>query len=177
LVIYFISLHYYYPPPIWVVITIEWFKPIVKSLQTAAKVGALHQENPLPIQIVILYCALVTIVLILFCSYWLNFRREVYETTLASYENKPSTAKLSKLGFLVTGVIGPLAFSFFLYWLFWEGRESIHWRTVAFYSSNIGSATFLLITGLIATLNISMSGLAIRIFISTLSTQTDTPTT
>ncbi|HEY8095332.1 MAG TPA: hypothetical protein VIE65_04455 [Methylobacter sp.] len=154
------------PSPLWAVNTIEWFKPIVKSLQTAASVGLLHQENPFPAQVVILYCALATIVLILFCSYWLSFHREVYEVTLANYENKPSKEKASKRKLLVTGVIGPLMFSLMLYWAFWAGRESIDWRTIAFYSSNIGSATFLLITGLIAIFIISISGLAIRISIS-----------
>lgn len=131
---------------------IDWLAPTVKALQSAARVGASNGTDPFAVQIVILYCASATVVLTGWCLYWHVFDEKICQALFLMYQMEPDHKKVSRFTLVLSGVAILLMCIFCLYIFFWttvSANADLDWRTISFYSSQLSSITFLLITGAI----------------------------
>lgn len=136
-----------FPAPLWALMVIEWFMPIVRSLHSAANVAALHGQSPFPAQVVILYCAWGSIVLTVWCVYHCFFTRPLRESWFRHAEKKAIEQGVSRAKLITVGLATTSIWLFYPTVLFIHSPSSTSWQAIKFFSSSLGSITFLLLAG------------------------------
>lgn len=129
------------PSPDWAKSLIEYFIPIVNTLNTAARVAMSKGIDPFPSQSVILYCAFGSIILTGWSAYWIFSNKGLRE----AYRKKAIEKKVSRLKLIGLG-IGMSFFSISCYplILFIMKSRILSWRDFAFLSPTISSTTYLI---------------------------------
>lgn len=132
------------PTPEWGRELIEYLAGSVKALDTAAQVAALKGNDPFPAQIVILYCAIGSILFAGWCLYAGAVDNRMLEELVLNYKAMPSKSRPSKFRLFVAS--STAAGVTFLGWviLFLLNSKTISWRDAAFYSASVHSTTFLI---------------------------------
>lgn len=158
----FYFLAYLFPTPQWGRELMEWAMPTVKALDTAARVGVIRGTDSFPAQVVTLYCALGTFLLMGWCLFWLCGTQLLREIVLQGYTKHLPLKDRSRTKLFFVGVFSACT-SFFFLSLFWVEFTKITWREIAFYSSKISSITFLMVLVIFASLLMSLAPLIIFI--------------
>jgi hypothetical protein len=127
-----------------------YFSPIVKSLNSVTRVNLLIGKDPFPAQVVVLYCAWGKIVFGVWNLYWGIFKEILREEIIGKMQELLSDKKekYTRTKLVLTGLLAAIMMVFLLgYVLFWTyfPDTTIDWREISFYSSGIGSVTFILI--------------------------------
>jgi len=136
---------YLLPTPQWGRELMIWAMPTVKGLDSAARVGAIRGTDPFPAQVVILYCALGSILLTVWCVCKGSFNERLLQEMLCNCRKVPREKRPSKFQYFFAGVAALLAGIFCLYMAFWFSASNITWHDFKFHSSSTGSASFLLV--------------------------------
>jgi hypothetical protein len=131
-----------------------WCAPVIKSIDTAARVGLLKGNDPFPIQVVILYCVLFGITVI--PSYFVYISYINKHNRLLGFKHAEMLIReqgWSTYKFFWNGLFGIMMGLWLLYVAFFmeESNASIDgWRTIKTYSSTIFSVSILLIGSFIS---------------------------
>lgn len=132
-------------PPKWAVMTINMLKPTLKALSTAARIS----ETPFPAQVVIVYCAVGSVTLTAWLTYWLFIIEESREIC----RHKALAQNISRMKLSLTAATMPLLLLLFI-WLLVDEPTHIDWRDVSYFSPRLSSVTLLLVTYVTASLTI-----------------------
>lgn len=159
-------LAYFFSTPEWGKALMAYFAPIVKRLNNAARVSALTGGDPFPAQVVILYCAWGSIVLTIWNLYWGIFKSALREAAIEKFHAllTDKKHKCTRTKLVLYGLLMPVFLVFLGYVAFWSFSPdtTIDWREISFYSSRIGSVTFLFLSSLtLATTFFMFIGMAI----------------
>jgi hypothetical protein len=132
-------------PPTWAVEYIELLKPIVKALNTAARIS----HHPFPAQVMILYAAVSAVLLsvyFVYCAFFVKHIREELCRRFSEWMQQfdGGTAR-QRLKFAGTGVFFILVTPLWPLILMILSSENIGWREVGLFSPSIGSSTILLL--------------------------------
>lgn len=142
------------PTPKWATDLVHSLKPVVKSLSTADRIN----ENPFPVQIIILYTAFSSIAMTAYITYILFSDKSLCSRGLSRCISlKITVKKLFWLGVFAL-LAGTVAFPLIL---FIHSPISISWQAASFFSSTISSITFLLLS---THLPVSMISLGLMCF-------------
>lgn len=138
-----------FPTPEWGRELMTWAMPMVRNLDSAARVSAMKGTDPFPAQLVILYCVLGSIALMVWCLFWFYHSREACNSSLLQLFNLQRNSWRSRVRALYMGISGAFIPVLVLYGIFWFSSASITWRDRQFYSPSIGSVSFLIIATMI----------------------------
>lgn len=144
-VLYFIAgvLH---EPPMRVSTFIEYLKPTIKALDTAAHLS----ENPFPAQVVILYAPVSAVLLaayFIYCTFFVKkIRQELYKHLCERMQLLGVTPK-QRLKLAGNGIfVLIISLSLFPMGLLIQDPDNISWRAAGFFSTSVFSVGFLLLT-------------------------------
>jgi hypothetical protein len=94
------------PAPRWGRELVAWCMPVVKALDSAERVGIISGRDPFPAQVVILYCALGSILLIAWCLFWFGYSRQAREVSLMPYLDQDKNGASFRIEWLFCGIAG-----------------------------------------------------------------------
>lgn len=127
-------------------LNLGWFealKAYVKSIRTATRVAALRNESAFPAQIIIMYCAIGTVLVAAWAAWY---------STGIQYRNRLikdfSAGGYSRFRYAVVGIFLLVLPVFFLT-IFFMDTKIISWRDHVLFSSSLKSASFLLVSSAI----------------------------
>lgn len=155
-------------PPIWAIGYIEQLKPIVTALNTAAQLS----DRPFPMQVMIVYAVISSVLLMVYyvyCAFFvIHIRHEFYQHQCELVKKLKASPSLRRK-VAVFGVLMLLAFGFIYPILFFGiggwGGDRISWRVAALFSSSVLSVSFLLLLSGAAVLGFLISPWAIYVSI------------
>ncbi len=154
------------PPPQWGRELMAWCMPAVKALDSAERVGIISGRDPFPAQVVILYCALGSILLIAWCLFCFGYSHQAREMSLMPYLDQDKNGAVFRIEWLFCGVAGGMLFTFCLYVFFWFSAPRITWHDHTFHAPTLSAASLLLIGAMFLSVATAISPLGIYISLS-----------
>jgi hypothetical protein len=155
-------------PPAWAIEAIDQLKPTLRALETAARLS----DRPFPMQVVIVYAVISSVLLTVYyvyCAFFVtHIRHEFYQHQCELVKKLKASPSLRRK-VAVFGVLMLLAFGFIYPILFFGiggwGGDHISWRVAALFSSSVLSVSFLLLLTGAAVLGFLISPWAIYVSI------------